>query len=137
MKSASLASFLPLALVLLVVSPLAASPADRATVQPAQPVTTVAPKYPYLERRAEAAAEVTVVFTVDAAGKVGRADVVLTSNSDFNKATLAAIKQWTFVPARKDGKPVEARLQQTFVFSVHEQPAADRKGIVAAKRSAR
>lgn len=137
MKSTSRISFLPFALFLLFVSPLAASTADNSAVQPAQPVTTVAPKYPYLQRRAEAPAEVTVVFTVDAAGKVARADVTRSTNRDFNEATLDAIKRWNFVPAIKDGKPVATRLEQTFVFSVRDLPEFSRTEQVALKKNAR
>ena len=137
MKSSSRSSLLPLALLLLVVSPLAASPAETSAVQPAQAVTTAQPKYPYLERRAQAAAEVTVDFTVDVRGKVAGAKITNTSNREFNEATLAAIKQWTFAPALKDGKPVATQLQQTFVFSVRDLPEVNRTEQVASKKNAR
>lgn len=135
MKSTSRSSLRSLALLLLVVSPLAAGPAESSAVQAAQPVTTAAPKYPYLQRRAEAPAEVTVVFTVDVKGKVVAADVVRTDNREFNEATLDAIKQWTFAPALKDGKPVEVRLQQTFVFSVRDLPELNRNEMIAKKKT--
>lgn len=137
MKSTSRSSLLSLAFVLLVVSPLAASPAESSAVQPAQPVTTAEPKYPYLQRRAEAPAEVTVVFTVDVKGKVVGANVAHTNNREFNEATLDAIKQWTFAPALKDGKPVEVRLQQTFVFSVRDLPELNRNEMIAKKKTTR
>ena len=137
MKSTSRSSLLSLALVLLVVSPLAASPAESSALQPAQPVTTAEPKYPYLQRHAQAAAEVTVDFTVDVQGKVVGANVTNTSNRDFNEATLAAIKQWTFAPALKDGKPVATKLQQTFVFSVRDLPEVNRTEQVASKKNSR
>ena len=110
MKSSARSLLRSLALLLLVVSPLAAGPAESSAVQPALSVTTAAPKDPYRQRRAEAPAEVTVVFTIDVKGKVVAADVVRTDNRAFNAATLDAIKPWTFGPALKDGKPVEVRL---------------------------
>jgi protein TonB len=123
--------------MLLAVAPLAASPSENSAVQPAQPVTTAEPKYPYLQRHAEGAAQVTVAFTVDTQGKVTGANITNSSNYEFNEATLAAIKQWTFAPALKDGKPVKTRLQQTFVFSVRDLPEASRKELVASKKNAR
>jgi protein TonB len=106
-------------------------------VQAAQPVTTAQPKYPYLQRHAQLAAEVTVAFTVDVKGKVVGANVTNTSNRDFNEATLDAIKQWTFAPALKDGKPVATQLQQTFVFSVRDLPEVNRAEQIASKKNNR
>jgi|GEM_PF-5355421 len=137
MKSSSRSSLLALALCLLALSPLAAGPAETSGLQAARPVTTAEPKYPYLQRRAEAPAEVTVAFTVDVHGKVVGANITHTSNRDFNEATLAAIKQWTFAPALKEGKPVATQLQQTFVFSVRDLPEVNRTEPFASKKNTR
>jgi TonB family protein len=137
MKIISRSSFLRTTFWLLAVAPMLAGAANNAGIQPAQPLSTPAPKYPYLQRRAEAAAEVTVAFTVNSRGEVTRARIEKSSNVDFNEASLAAIKRWTFAPARKDGQPVEMRLRQTFLFSVHDAPQADSKALLAEKKGAR
>ena len=126
-----------LALACLAAAPVFAaestSPADR----PAKVVSTVTPIYPYLMRRAEAAAEVTVTFTVNAQGKVNRASVLNSDNFEFNVSTLEAIKQWTFTPATRNGQPVEAKLQQTFLFSVHDKAAMQGTPVMVAEKKAR
>ena len=137
MKSLPSAPLRIFALLLLAAAPLPAKTDDRAALQPAQPTSTTAPTYPYLLRRAEIPAEVTVVFTVNTRGVVTGAKIKNSSNFEFNDAALDAIKRWTFTPARKDGQPVDARLEQTFVFSVRDNSEAERKASVAASKSAR
>lgn len=137
MKLNSRPSLVSFALLAFAVSPLAASPTENSAVKPAQPIVTAAPKYPYLERRAEAAAEVTVAFIVDVRGKVVGAKVTNTSNREFNEVTLDAIRQWSFAPALKGGKPVEARVRQTFVFSVSDLPETNGKTTVTTKKNTR
>lgn len=109
------------------------APANRL----AQPLTTVAPNYPYLMRHSQAEAEVTVAFSVNTQGVVTDVRIVGSTNPDFIKPSLEAVKQWTFAPAIKDGQPVEARLQQTFTFSVRNQAEGERAAQVAAKKRTR
>jgi len=107
------------------------------SVHPARVLATVEPVYPYLERRAGNAAEVTVGFTVDAGGRVTGAHVQESSNPALNAAALAAIRQWTFAPAQANGRPVSVRVRQTFVFSVRDRPEEKNGGSFAAGRNAR
>ncbi len=134
MKSTTRSRLLALTLVLSAVSSLtaqdSATPANRA----AQTVTTVAPKYPYLMRRAEATAEVTVSFKVDAKGVVTGAKIVDSNNSEFVNPTLDAVKQWTFAPAIKDGKAIESQMVQKFTFSVRDQAESERAAQIASKK---
>src|SRR5688572_16699310 len=125
MKTSSCPSWF--AIVFFAVVPLVVAATDSGATRPAQILTSTDPKYPYLEQRAEAAAEVTVTFTVNARGIVTKATVKETTNRNFNESALAAINQWTFAPAMKDGMPVAARLQQTFLFSVRDLPNANSK----------
>lgn len=123
---------------LLVLGTTSAFATETPATQAAQPVATVAPSYPYLMRRAEASAEVTVAYTVDSAGQVTSAKVVNSNNHEFDASTLDAIKQWKFAPALKDGKPVEAKILQTFTFSVRDQPEVSTSTMVASnKKSAK
>lgn len=39
---------------------------------------------------------------------------------ELDKASLACIKRWRFEPILKDGKPVQARLRQSFEFSIDQ-----------------
>lgn len=102
-----------LASLLIGAAPLAAIEPGAVANRPAQVVQTVAPNYPYFMRRAEATGEVTVSFKVNAQGIVTHAKVVGTTNREFVSPSLQATRQWTFKPAMKDGRAVEARVQQT------------------------
>lgn len=134
MNTTTRSPLLALALLLTAAAQLTAQePASRAN-RPAQAVTTIAPKFPYLLRRAEAAAEITVSFKVDTKGNVTEAKIVDSTNYEFIAPTLEAVKQWTFVPAIKDGKAVESRLVQTFAFSVRDQAESERIAQLAAKK---
>ncbi|MBI5770404.1 MAG: energy transducer TonB [Verrucomicrobia bacterium] len=122
MNTTSRSRLLALLFVLAAAAPFAAAGADTAIDRPAQAVTTVAPAYPYLLRRAEAAAEVTVSFNVNARGLVTDLKIVDSTNPEFVAPTLDALKQWAFTPALKDGKPVDSRVVQTFMFNVRPDP---------------
>lgn len=123
-------------LLLFAAASLAAAGASG-PAQPARVLTAVEPIYPYLERHAGHAAEVTVAFTVDAEGRVTNLRVKESSNPAFNATALAAIRRWTFAPAQENGRPVQARLQQTFVFSVRDLPETKGSAQFAADRRAR
>jgi len=49
---------------------------------------------------------VVVEALVDESGRVLAAEVVESANRDLDKATLAAVHNWTFTPAMEDGKAV-------------------------------
>lgn len=137
MNATTRSRLLALALAVSAVAPLtaqeSAAPADR----PAQAVATVAPQYPYLMRRAEAAAQVTVAFKIDAKGVVTEAKIVDSNNPEFIKPTLEALKQWTFLPAIKGGKSVESQVMQTFTFSVRDQAESESNAKLTAKKRTR
>jgi TonB family protein len=122
MNASSRSRLVALALVL---TSAALAAADSAPVanRPAQATATVAPVVPYMLRRAEAAAEVTVSFNVNAKGVVTDLKVIESTNPDFVAPTLDALKKWAFTPALKDGKPIDSRMQQTFTFNVRGEPA--------------
>jgi TonB family protein len=137
MKNVSRSSLAALVLLLLSSTSSRAIESDRPANRPAQPSTTVAPAYPYLMRHLQAAAEVTVAFTVDAQGKVTKAKIAHSSNHEFNEAALAAIKQWSFKPALKNGQAVETKLAQKFNFSVQDQLELKTRTMLAAEKAPR
>ena len=137
MKSKSCSHLLVLSLLLSAVAPLTAkepaAPADRR----AEVITTVAPTIPYLMRRAEAKAEVSVAFTVTTDGKVTDAKIVDCNHPDLVTPALEAVRQWTFRPAIKNGRAVAAQVEQTFRFSGHDQAEAERNAQIAAQKRRR
>lgn len=68
------------------------------------------------ELRRRAPATVIVVFEVDARGRVQKASVASSSDKAFESAALSAVKQWTFEPAQRRGKPVADRLRVPITF---------------------
>ncbi|MEY2880227.1 MAG: hypothetical protein RLZZ15_2607 [Verrucomicrobiota bacterium] len=134
MNSSTRSRLLALTLVLAAAAPLTAADSAPAIDRPAQPVATVAPKYPYMMRHAAAAAEVTVLFTVNAKGAVTDAKIVDSTSPEFVTATLDALKKWQFTPALKDGKPVDTRVVQTFTFNVRSDTETTGVSQVAVKK---
>jgi TonB family protein len=135
MKSTSRSSPRSFALLLLVVSPLAAGPAGklRRSAGPARDHRRAhLPPAPASRRSSRGSA---VVFAVNVKGKVVAVNVVRTDNREFNQLTLDAIKGWAFAPALNDRQPVEARLQRTFVVSVRDLPELNRNEMIAQKKT--
>lgn len=137
MKNVSRLFLLPLTALLLSAAPSFANESPALATSSAQVRSAAAPRYPYLLQYAEAAAEVTVAFTVDAQGKVTKAKIADSSNFEFNAAALAAIKQWSFTPALKNGQAIETKLQQKFVFSVNGSRESNIPALLAVNNSAR
>ena len=137
MKNVSRSFLLTLTLLALGAVPSFAGEPDSSANRSAQPGTIVAPAYPYIMRHAEAAAEVTVAFTVDTEGRVTKPQIAHSSNFEFNAAALAAVKKWTFAPALKNGQAVETKLQQKFVFSVQNQMEINSRTLLTADKGSR
>ena len=53
---------------------------------------------------------VDVSLTIDAAGQPHDVKVVSTNNKSLRKSLVAAISQWSFKPARKNGVPVSTKV---------------------------
>jgi TonB family protein len=68
-------------------------------------------------------ADVVLLVTVDTDGHVSKADVAESSGArDLDEAALVAVRQWTFVPAMRDGKPVASRIKIPFHFAPPAPP---------------
>ena len=88
--------------------------------QEQRPVARVMPQpqYPYEMSRAGIPGWVKVEFVIDAKGEVISAKVAQSSHREFEKAALAAISKWRFVPGKKDGKAVNVRATQVLEFNL-------------------
>ena len=123
-------------LFLLGVAPVPAAESPVAADRLVEVVSAVSPVYPYLMRRFEGTAEVTVAFIVNSKGVVTKASILKSDNPEFNAAALAAIKKWTFTPATRNGQVVEKKVRQTFMFSVEDKHATVTP-LLAAEKSSR
>jgi TonB family protein len=61
--------------------------------------------------------DVVLTVTVDADGHVSKVDVAQSGGADVDEAAIVAARQWTFVPAMRDGKPVASRIKMPFHFA--------------------
>ena len=58
----------------------------------------------------------TVTNKVDKKGRVESPRVQQSSDSIFERAALAAVRQWRFEPGRRKGEPVRSRKRVTITF---------------------
>ena len=84
--------------------------------QSARPIFQSSPQYPTDMRGKKVEGIVTLVFVVDAGGKVVEPKVLTTSHASFSKPALTALKQWKFEPALKGGKRVASKTKVTIRF---------------------
>ena len=85
----------------------------------AQPrvISKVNPEYPYALRAANRQGSVTAQAVVGVNGVL--TDIRITrSDPAFDALVLAALKQWRFDPARKDGMPVLSSVTLPFIFEL-------------------
>jgi len=63
---------------------------------------------------------VMVKCTIDDQGNVSEANVVKSSNEQFDKFATAALKKWKFKPARQDGNPISMQVTIPIKFVAEE-----------------
>lgn len=87
----------------------------QSNLEPMQVLKTVPPVYPPIAKMRRLSGQVTVEFTV---GKDGKAHNprLLAGQPAFRDAAFEAVRQWTFRPAKLDGKPVEQTTQVKMDF---------------------
>jgi len=84
------------------------------------PVKTPPPEYPEDLKRLGVNGVVAVSIVIDEKGKVMTATIAKSSRRDFEEPALAAIKKWTFKPAKKDGVAVKVRVTIPLRFDLEE-----------------
>jgi TonB family protein len=79
-----------------------------------------APTYPFELKKRGIQGEALVTFVVDTQGKVRDLQIVRADHSEFAKAGAAAAVRWEFTPGRKDGVPVNTRMQIPIGFRLNQ-----------------
>ncbi len=74
------------------------------------------PIYPLLARRLGKEGKVLLRLTIDEKGNLLGVDVIEKGGYGFTEAAMEAVKKSTFLPARKDGKPIASRALLTVRF---------------------
>jgi protein TonB len=77
-------------------------------------------------RRAGIQGKVVLDITVSADGRVTDVKVVRGVEPTLDKASLDAVSQWRFEPAKADGKPVAVRTDVDTSFSLYPAPRHSR-----------
>jgi TonB family protein len=96
-------------------APDEASPAASGLRLPA-PYRRLQPAYPDAAARAGAEGVVDVLVEIDAAGEVGRIDVVRWAGYGLDQATVQTVRRLHFRPATRDGLPVPLRVLLRYNF---------------------
>lgn len=84
--------------------------------QKPRPIIQGAPVYPAAMRGAKTDGVVTVLFVVDATGKVSNPRVDKSSHPAFEKPAMDAVKQWKFEPAVRAGQRVPCKMRVPIRF---------------------
>lgn len=100
-------------------SVFAVNPASAA-LQPAKPISMVAPAYSLDLRQSGVEGEVVVGFTITAAGEVLNPVVLNTTQRALDHATIAAVRKWKFAPAMDGGVAVSQKAVLPVEFRIPE-----------------
>ncbi len=102
--------------------PTQANPGRADEVVPPVVITHVDAQYPPSARAARKHGDVMLALTVDADGHVSKVDVVESGGADLDEAAVIAARQWTFVPAKKNGRALASRIRVPFHFAPPAAP---------------
>jgi len=78
------------------------------------------PVYPSELKLNKVSGEAVIAFLVMANGQTDQVQVVRATHRGFADAAIAAVKQWHYKPAIKDGKPVNCRMQTPIGFNISD-----------------
>jgi len=87
-----------------------------ATVTPPKGISTLVPAYPEELRQQGIQGEVGLQVAIDENGTVAGVEVARPLHPYLDFAAVQAVRQWTFEPATKDGKPILFTANITVVF---------------------
>ncbi|PSQ93360.1 MAG: energy transducer TonB, partial [Bacteroidetes bacterium QH_2_63_10] len=76
--------------------------------------------YPEMAKEAGIEGRVIVQFVVDKTGSVTKPTVAQGAHELLNKAALAAVKEQTFEPGRKEGEPVPVQMSLPVTFRLDD-----------------
>ncbi len=91
-------------------------------VVPPTVLTHVNAEYPSSALAAREHADVVVAVTVDVDGHVSKTDILQSGGVDLDEAAIIAVRQWTFVPAKRRGVPIASRIRIPFHFAPPAPP---------------
>ena len=84
-------------------------------ITPPRVAKQVNPSYP-TNRGVRATGSVIIALVVSSKGLPKNPHIVKGIDKDLDQSAVDAVKQWRFVPAQKDGKPVAVRISLEIQF---------------------
>jgi TonB family protein len=90
---------------------------DNGAVSPPSLTKRVEAMYPPEALKNRTSASVGLEVDIDEGGAVTGARVIQPAGQGFDEAALAAVKQFTFEPARQDGKAIRSTIQLNYEFT--------------------
>jgi iron complex outermembrane receptor protein len=117
-----IAACIAAATIVILPAPAEGQPSPAAAVTPPVVREHVDAVYPPSALSERKHADVVFTVTVDVDGHVTKVDVAQSGGADLDEAGLVAVRQWTFVPAMRDGKPVASRIRIPFHFAPPAPP---------------
>jgi TonB family protein len=85
----------------------------------------VIPKYPRELREDGIQGVATVDMVIDSTGRVVAAELISATQPEFGPLALDAAKQWKFIPASAQGKPIATRVRVPFDFVMPQLVVAE------------
>jgi len=98
------------------VMPLRVDDGREILVQSGQPLTYFAPFYPFSKRMEGVEGQVVLQFVIDRLGRVINPTVGASTVPEFNQYALEAARDWRFLPALADGKPIDMEVSYPVSF---------------------
>ena len=81
---------------------------------------TVAPRYPAKQRARHEEGKAVVALIVEPDGSLSEIQVAAATDPEIGDAAIASVRQWRFLPGRKDGQPVRVRIEIPIVFTMDD-----------------
>jgi TonB family protein len=78
----------------------------------------VPPAYPQADFVIKREGTVEVGALVDGTGRVASAWILRGASAEMNEAALASVREWTFLPARRHGRPVPVTVRASVTFRI-------------------
>ena len=91
-------------------------------VTPPTVLTHVDAEYPPSALATREHADVVVAVTVDLDGHVSKTDILQSGGVDLDESAVIAVRQWTFVPAKRRGVAIASRIRVPFHFAPPSPP---------------
>ncbi|HEY0159145.1 MAG TPA: energy transducer TonB [Thermoanaerobaculia bacterium] len=95
-------------------------PIEKGTIEAPKVVNRPDPQYPPIYRLARITGTAHIEAAISDRGKVEAARVLKSVAPELDMAALKALRQWTFEPATKDGKPVPVLFRLTINFKLRD-----------------